>query len=289
MKTVVKNNSSDSKKSAIDWLDILGKFSRIFQSLVIGIITLYITTLWLPVREEKNRKNEMKTEIMSAREQASLSFRGEMFDKMYTSIVASKNLISITERVEKLRLFQEYFNDVFDGRPFFECLYKEAQFKNDTKTITNLVDIARENTRCQENHIKECYDSTFIKQDTLKLNDSDEIHIDEDHCIKIKIGTLENNNNDITVSIPVTVYVNEILIDEIKDISYFHFPFSQNYRLSKNHRIAFRLDSLVYTKNQCEIIFAVMELKNDFLQTTHWLPLNELVEGLNSIKGDKKD
>ncbi len=198
-------NSSGSKKLAKDWWDKLGTIGSIFQSLVIGIVTLYITTLWLPAREEKSRKNEMKTEIMSAREQASLSFRGEMFNELYSSIVASKDSVSITERVEKLRIFQEYFHDVFDGKPFFKSLYEEALIKQDTEIIKSLITIAKGNGHCQENHIKESYSDAIIH----------------------------------------------------------------------------------YVKNQCEIIFTIIELKNDFLQSTYWLPLNELVDGLDSTKRNK--
>jgi len=280
-------NSSGSKKLAKDWWDKLGTIGSIFQSLVIGIVTLYITTLWLPAREEKSRKNEMKTEIMSAREQASLSFRGEMFNELYSSIVASKDSVSITERVEKLRIFQEYFHDVFDGKPFFKSLYEEALIKQDTEIIKSLITIAKGNGHCQENHIKESYSDAIIIQKVLKQNDSTEIYIDEKHyCIKIKILQFKPST-DILVAVPVTVSVNDNLIDEIDSLSYFSFPFSDNHRLPNHDSLAFMLKSIHYVNRQFAVEFTIRELKNDFLQSTYWLPLNELVDGLDSTKRNK--
>ncbi len=174
-----------------------------------------------------------------------MDFRQRIFDALLTRVM--NHHIPICDRIAVLRLFQNNFHDIFNGRAFFDLL--ENEVTNDTrlcdsvktKFIDDLVSIAREATSRQEAVIESNEEKqvafpivTIKEKATTNVEVNREGKIGTQHIATIFLDSILNENavrvqlkfKDDNDALPLFI------------VGYYDTPYTDNILLPDGHRFS---------------------------------------------------
>ncbi|RMD86588.1 MAG: hypothetical protein D6813_14735 [Calditrichaeota bacterium] len=253
---------------------------QVLSTVLLGAVGLVFTVVHQNIQEE-NRKWQAATQILSSREISEMEFRQRMFDTVLNKLL--NPVLSIQERVTILRLFQNNFHDVFNGRAFFDILADEARKEGNLELVKELYSIGKEIANIQESIIE----ANFRESDTVKYwvyrhakkNDQGtgfpEIQLDEGDSVEVYIFTQERNAHGDTHKIKIILNkvesenaINVKLVIQPNHastnhnhvesqepinfaVSYFDVPFTDNTILPDGHRISIILKEVCYWNYKC--------------------------------------
>jgi len=265
--------SETKPKDKWEKLDILSKTMLSLAGLAFTILFTSLQTKTQHLeskRQEINRRYETSAQLFNQREQSEMDFRQRIFDALLTKVM--NHQIPICDRIAVLRLFQNNFHDIFNGRAFFDLL--ENEITNDsilcdsvkTKFIDDLVSIAKEATSRQEAVIESNQEKqvlfpivTIKEKDSTNVEVNCEGKIETNHIATIFLDSILNenavrvqlkfkNDND-----PLSLFI----------VGYYDTPYTDNILLPDGHRFSLILKNV--NQNLKTAKFKILEFPHDLI------------------------
>jgi len=233
--------------------------------------------------QEKTRKSQMATQLMSQRETSETEFRKGMFSSLIQQIL--DDTMPLKRRMNVLEVFENNFNDIFNSRSLYDVLWDEAVYAGDSSIKTKLIDLARYIGAKQQSQINQLeWRQTLCcspVQDSLKYI------FEENEIVKICLIDIEESRISITMTIecdePETSNKRRtIKINDGKPfhVSYFDTPFSSNFMMPDEHRIAIIPEEIFLSNNSVRL--DVIHFPADYV-TMGYRPS---IRSLNKMLGD---
>ena len=253
-----------------------------------------------------------------------MEFRQRMFDTVLNKLLNPD--LSIQERVTVLRLFQDNFHDVFNGRALFDVLADEARSEGKLELIEKLYSIGKEIASIQESIIeanfKESDSINFkvYKHDRLcaKGPGFPEIILNEGDSAKVDLYTLERgaqgdthkviivlkkvkSKNAIDVRLKLHPNHSSADHDDTKsqepiefEVSYFDVPFTDNTILRDGHRISIILKNTSYTNHEDpgsphKATLKIIEFPVHYIISGYRPSLNHVKDIFDELENKKKN
>lgn len=237
-----KPEESKGRRKKDGW-DMLQALSGV----MLGAVGLYFT-FTVNREQDRSRRYQTATQIMSSREQSEMTFRATMFgtllDRLLSTVPPPEQQLTV------LRLFEHNFHDAFNGRAFFDALEARApDARNPQEFLRHLSALGAEVSSQEEGLVEAALgepspnlwlttgsDTTVWLRGNGSGEHADSHQVDvallavEAYRARVRLTVL--SGHDSSTAAPAEFWV-----------EYFDTPFTDNRLLPDGHRLALMLKS----------------------------------------------
>ena len=275
------------KNKSRDWIDILAKLLPGIGAIIAGIFI----PLVIHINAERNRSNQLYTEIVSKREMADTELRAKMFENLIKCFFGSTSKQKTDkEKLTLLRLLALNFHEFFDLKPLFEELESELEEGDRYR----LREIAKEIAGKQEamlSHIKEgmVFERVLYEgEENGIIVPPEDMNPYRDHRLGIVLTEIGQNEAYVklhVIDIPEGVKDVGETTDVNFEVSFYDMPFIDNTKLFNATRFAITLKDIVLDETQrraarIKIIF----FPESYMSTRDRPYLDEMLQQLRNSK-----
>lgn len=248
-----ETKADDRARRRKDGWDILQALSGV----MLGLVGLYFT-FTVNREQDRSRRYQTATQLMSSREQSEMQFRATMFGTLLDRLLSSDR--APEQQLTVLRLFEHNFHDSFNGRAFFDALESRAgSARNRDEFLQHLSALGREVSFQQEGLVDAALGTS---SPSLSLGEGAGTTVwiradgygDHADSHRVDITLLEVEPYRARVRL---VVANGHNADEAEPnefwVEYFDTPFTDNRLLPDGHRLALILKNADAASNRARL------------------------------------
>lgn len=237
----------EHRSAIVSWAQVAG-------TVFLGVVGLYFTRTQ-ETQQQQNRMVQARAELLSRRDQFEMDFREKMFPVLIDKLLSRRT--HPREQMAVLKLFEQNFHDIFNGRAFFDVLEEDSdqlpREQRDT-ILDHLASFAREIAEAEEQLVSTIPSLTEMKEGedtsvalfseapaaTLVHQEArnDTGHKIHTHMIHVKLKKVRRRSVDLQLAIDSGTPGARTRNFQV---SYFDAPLTDNTLLPDGHRFAITL------------------------------------------------